>query len=315
MPIGALIGAGAQIATAGLNNLWASRQSEEDRSRNYYYNEMAAQNADQRQRNLYADFYSPAALARQYTEAGLSPSLMFGGTPGQGGTGGAQGVGASGVKTPYMPMSMLEGAQIANIVAQTNKTKAETENIKEDTDLKILEEEWNKWRNYDRGKEFELLNTTDAEGSTMFELATNADDFNSFIESAKGNNPLLADYMRTEMGMRQLRNIYMSANRFDRDIKILSEEGVNAEFQESVLKAMNKEGFAEQNATSAIKQLKASAETSKLTVQQAGAWNDILERIGKKNETAKDVLIVLGMIFNQAQSHWKYVPVPKKNSK
>lgn len=305
MPVGALIGAGAQIATAGLNNIWASHQSEEDRSQNYYYNEMAAQNADQRQRNLYADFYSPAALARQYTEAGLSPSLMFGGTPGQGGTAGAQGAGANGVKTPYMPMSLIEGAQVANIVAQTKKTKAETENIKEDTNLKVLESEWNSWRNYDRGKEFELLNATYGEDGTLFELATKADDFENFIQTAKGQNPLLTDYMQTEMGMKQLRNLYMSANRFDRDIKILSEEGVNAEFQESVLKAMNKKDFADQNATSAIEQLKAVAETSKLTVEQAGAWNDILERIGKKNETAKDVLIVLGMIFNQAASNWK----------
>ena len=65
---------------------------------------------------------------RQYKEAGLSPSLMFGGTPGQGGQSGAMGSSVS-MGNPYMPVSMLEAAQIANIQAQTKKTNAETETI------------------------------------------------------------------------------------------------------------------------------------------------------------------------------------------
>lgn len=112
------------------NNYYAQEQIGYDRQQNYKYGEMAANNADKRTRALYADFYSPEALKRQYREAGLSPGMMFGGTPGQGGISGAQGTGAAGPTTPYMPVSILEAAQAANLMAQTEKTKAETQVIK-----------------------------------------------------------------------------------------------------------------------------------------------------------------------------------------
>lgn len=123
---GALIGGAAQFLTAGLNNEMAAARAREDRAENYKYGEMAAENADRRTRALYNDFYSPEALLRQYNEAGLSPSMMFGGTPGQGGMSGAQGTGAHGIQTPYMPMSLVDAAQAAALFAQAEKTKEET---------------------------------------------------------------------------------------------------------------------------------------------------------------------------------------------
>lgn len=128
---GTMIGAGTQLALGAINNQWAEQQQGEARAENYRYGEMAAANADKRTRALYNDFYSPEALMKQYKAAGLSPSMMFGGTPGQGGTAGAQGSGAAGPGAIYTPMSMLEGAQIANINAETEKTKAETKTIEE----------------------------------------------------------------------------------------------------------------------------------------------------------------------------------------
>ena len=128
---GTIAGGAVQAGLGAINNVWAQKQQGEARRQNYLYGEMAAENADARTRALYNDFYSPQALMRQYREAGLSPSMMFGGTPGQGGTSGAQGSGAAGLGTPYMPMSMIEGAQIANIAAQTEKTKEETATINE----------------------------------------------------------------------------------------------------------------------------------------------------------------------------------------
>ena len=123
---GAIVGGMFGLANSAINNAWASRQAEQDRQRNYYFGEMAADNADKRTRALYQDFYSPEALMRQYKAAGLSPSMMFGGTPGQGGMAGAQGSGASGPQTPFMPVSMVEAAQAAALFAQAEKTKEET---------------------------------------------------------------------------------------------------------------------------------------------------------------------------------------------
>lgn len=129
--LGTILGGAVQAGLGAINNFWAQRQQEEARRQNYMYGEMAAQNADTRTRALYNSFYSPEALMRQYRSAGLSPSMMFGGTPGQGGMSGAQGTGAAGLPTPYMPMSMIEGAQIGLINAQAEKTKAETKSIEE----------------------------------------------------------------------------------------------------------------------------------------------------------------------------------------
>ena len=128
--LGTLLNTGSSLAIGAANNAWSKERAREDRRENYIYGEMAADAADARTRALYNDFYSPQALMNQYKEAGLSPGMMFGGTPGQSGMGGAQGSGASGITTPYMPLSLLEGAQISKLNAETEKTKAETEQVK-----------------------------------------------------------------------------------------------------------------------------------------------------------------------------------------
>ena len=126
---GAMLGAaGINVAGGFLNNLLGLATARYQQQLNYEYAEKQAQNADTRTRALYNDFYSPEALMRQYKEAGLSPSLIFGGTPGQGGQSGAMGSSVS-MGNPYMPISMLEAAQIANIQAQTKKTEAEAKTI------------------------------------------------------------------------------------------------------------------------------------------------------------------------------------------
>jgi len=122
------IGGAAVSGLFGIMQQQISRNiTAEDRRENYEYGEKAAENADQRTRALYEDFYSPKALLKQYKEAGLSPSMMFGGTPGQGGMSGAQAAGASGPQTTFVPASLIEGAQIANLIAQTRKTNAEAD--------------------------------------------------------------------------------------------------------------------------------------------------------------------------------------------
>lgn len=124
-----VLGFFGQIGSTVINNEYANHRTQQDREANYYLNEQAAKQADLRTRALYNDFYSPEALLKQYKAAGLSPSLMFGGTPGQGGMSGAQGAGPSGPQTPVYGVDPLVGAQIANIMAQTKKTEAETDVI------------------------------------------------------------------------------------------------------------------------------------------------------------------------------------------
>ena len=130
------------VLGAGVN-AWNNRNAREltmlDRGLNYRYGEMAAENADIRTRKLYSSFYSPEALMRQYRAAGLSPSLMFDGTPGQGGMQGARGSGPGGPQTPYMPFSILEAAQASLLEAQTAKTEAETKTIEGENERGLAE--------------------------------------------------------------------------------------------------------------------------------------------------------------------------------
>lgn len=314
---GTIFGAGANIALGALNNAWAEQQQAEARRQNYMYGEMAANNADLRTRALYNDFYSPKALLEQYREAGLSPSLMFGGTPGQGGQSGAMGTGAAGLGTPFMPMSMLEGAQIANIAADTNKKKAEAANISEDTKIKLLQEEWDNFRNKEKSVEFSLstLYLTDKDGNnlSLFELAENCYDYDKFIQEARNRAQTMGEEgnyiireMGTEIGQKTMREIYMASNRFERDIKILSYEGGNADFQQNIIDCLKKQDFAKQNAQTALKQIKAAGEMADLTERQKEAWNNVIKKLEKLNSTTADIVIVASMILNQAASHWNF---------
>lgn len=311
--LGMLENGAIQGVLTGINNYLSRQQSDYDRQENYRLNELAAASADQRTRALYNDFYSPSALMKQYKIAGLSPSLLFGGTPGQGGATGGQGGGPAGPQSAYMPLSIIEAAQVANIQAQTQKTKEETKNIAEDTNLKLLQEEWNTMLNKEKSIEFKLTTTyvinTDGTTTSMFELAQNCYDYDKFIEEArrliKNSNDKQAELMLgTEAGQRTMRQIYMDSNRYERDIKILSQEGVNAEFQQAIIKKMEQKGFAEQNANTAIAELKSIEETAKLTTEQKEAWNNIIERLQKTNSTTADIIIVASMILNQAASKW-----------
>lgn len=307
---GTIVGAGANIALGALNNAWAEQQQEKARKQNYIYGEMAADNADRRTRALYNDFYSPAALLKQYQDAGLSPSIMFGGSPGQGGQSGAQGSGAAGLGTPFMPMSMLEGAQIANITAQTEKTKAETANIKEDTILKQTQEIWQTFLN--DNKRMEIIVTTtnlaDKKGQyiSLYEIAKDCYSYDKFLDIVKSaKNEELNMAIGTEAGQKTMREIYLASNRFERDINVLAYEGGNANFNKNIIECLQKKGFEEQNAEVALKQLQAAAEVADLTAEQKSAWNNILEKMRKMNSTTADIVIVASMILNQAASHWK----------
>lgn len=292
--------------TFGLNNLFADWQAGRTAQRNYQYGERAAQNADARTRALYNDFYSPKALLKQYKEAGLSPSIMYGGTPGQGGMTGAQGSGAGISGVPFAPLSLVDAAQAAALNAQTEKTKAETENISLDTTRQEIQRGIEELQASQYKNEWLLLNSTwiddkTGEKTSIFEAARNFYTYEDFINWCRNGQTTDEEIKRatqTETGQKILREIYTGSNRFTRDIMVLSEETVSRSFQLSILNKLKEQGFIELNATAAIQQLKTSISTDELTQSQKDAWNNLLDRLGKKGSTGRDIAIILGMILS-----------------
>lgn len=304
---GELLGIASGVGMGVLNNYYAQENYRNNLGLNYQYNEKAAENADKRTRALYNDIYSPGALLKQYEKAGLSPSMMFGGTPGQGGMSGAQGSGAQGAQQTFMPLSMLEGAQIGQILAETARTKAETKNINKDTALKALEEEFNIWRNNEKSTEYDIytvrITHDDGTESSIFELANNTASYEDFLSelrkaAEKSGADKFKEQINTELGQKTLRKLYYNTFKFDSEIQVLSAEGVAASFQKSIMNALKSKNFADENAKAVIAQLKAMTETNDLTAEQKGAWNRLLDKIeGKFGETGKDIVLILGMII------------------
>ena len=96
----------------------------EMQERSYQYNEMAADNADKRTRNLYASFETPDAKKRMLEDAGFNPALVYGGMNGQV-TSGAQGSGGS---ASASNLGKIEAPNVAHIF--------EILNLKKDLDIK-----------------------------------------------------------------------------------------------------------------------------------------------------------------------------------
>lgn len=117
------------------------------RHENYLYNEMAADNAYQRQLQYqrylqqlqykqYYDLESPGAIMEQLRSAGLSPSLYAAGNAGGNISGIAQagappqGAGASGIGAPYMSLSPIDFANIRLAMAQAEKAHEEANTMR-----------------------------------------------------------------------------------------------------------------------------------------------------------------------------------------
>lgn len=105
---------------------------------NYYLNEKAAKNADKRQRQQFHDLYSIQAQLKQIKDAGLSPSLMYGGVPSQGGASAPQG-GTRGGGSYTTPLDTAIMTDIENTKADTELKNAEAANLKKDTEKKQQE--------------------------------------------------------------------------------------------------------------------------------------------------------------------------------
>lgn len=142
--LGLALGAAQAIAGGEYNarqqeaqHYYNLKEAQENTKTNYKYNEMAADNADKRQRALYEDYLSYKAQVRMMRDAGLSPALMYGGAGAgagsmpSGASGGASG-GATGVGMGQLSMPDLAsiGAQSELIQSQVNKNNAEADSTR-----------------------------------------------------------------------------------------------------------------------------------------------------------------------------------------
>lgn len=319
---GALQG-GFGILSSYLNNKWAQEREKAARKENFEYGEMSANAADARTRALYRDLQSPEALLQQYRAAGLSPSLMFGGG-GVGGqtTQGAQGAGAAGVNPNVFGIPPIDFAQIKLANSQAAKNKAEAENINKDTEIKELEKTYKDMTNKLFGIDFEVMTSflKDKEGNTysLYEIAEGSATYEDFIKTLKSMDGYYDEMYSTEHAQKLLRGIYIASNTFERDIAVLSAETTSAKFQQSIVNCLSKEGFANQNAKAAVQDLKRNVQTAELDERQSKAWNNLLNRLEKKNSTVHDIIIIVSMLVNNALSNYKgtaIVPTHKFNDK
>lgn len=189
-------------------NTQAQANASKARQQNFMYGEMAANAADERYRKQYLDFFSPKAQLRQLKEAGLSPSVMYQGGAGAGGATAPQGGGAGGIQAPYYPTSALEAAQVQNIMAQTEKTKAETEtetgaNERGKAEIhKMLQESVN-------------LKTANAYTKAM----TAAQNWQNYITSSTADYSIREAAYKSQQAAYDMENTYWQAARTKQDFK------------------------------------------------------------------------------------------------
>lgn len=311
---GAGISAGANIGATIYNNETAAERERNARQENFLYGEQAAKNADARTRALYNDLYSPAAQLQQIKSAGLSPSLFYGDGGGISGQTGAIGTGASGVSPSTFGIPAMDFMNIAKTIAETNLIEATTKKTESETTGVNLKNEIQEIQNETFKDEMVLLRSVAIDengemGTSLYELANDSWNYEQFLKKVRemyeGANYIEGlKIISSEIGQRTLRGIYEANAKLERDIKVLSSEGVDAEFQKSITRALNKIDFANKNAEQIAQEFEKQIESDKLDTEQKRAWNNIIEKLKKKNSDVSDFIIVLGMILDRALTNY-----------
>lgn len=128
MDFTSILGAVANTASNVITSEYNLANNKELMAQQHRYNETSAENAYNRQKQLITQFYTPGAQVRMLEEAGLSPSLMYGGTGQAGSTSAPQ---AQGVGLPQSNMQPVDYANIMLANAQARKLNAEAEVVEE----------------------------------------------------------------------------------------------------------------------------------------------------------------------------------------
>lgn len=300
MPVSAGIQAGAQMATALVNQAFA----EHNRERNYYWNEKAADSADKRQRKQYKDMYSPQAQIQQYQAAGLSPSMMMSG--GQSAVGGTPAGAMGSLNGPYPSIpSAINLADIKLKEAQKENLETETEGKAIDNAIKRLDLGIRNETYFSDIAEKRLLQTFihDAEDpnkkTSIVEYALSSKNYKDFTDKLNDVNldETTKQFIHTERGQSILRSIYESSQKTETDVqKMLGDRGYSLIMQQIVEK-LNENGFAKLSAQAQVNDLKRIVESSELQAEQKKVVNDLFDKI--ENENIRSIAIILYTIADR----------------
>lgn len=101
------------------------------------------------------------------------------------------------------------------------------------------------------------------------------------------------------------KKIWNTQKFYNTQIAELSTAETNAKFQKSIIEAMENENFQDLNGKAAVAYLRQTIQTQELTEKQKGAWNRMLEHIGKWGEGWQDIAIILLTLVDRGLSNWK----------
>lgn len=307
--LSALMGLGTSV----LNNVFAGWREDNARQKNFHYNEMAAENADKRTRALYNDLYSANAQLNQLRQAGLSPSVFFGG---QGASGmsvspnGAEGSGVNGIAPNMHFIDPLTAAQIDNIKADTANKKENTESKSIENEIKLLESNLFK-------DEYDILKNTyftldDGSEYSLYEDAQRFDNFEDFLKNVREmHRNAGADTNFNGKQIQVLQNYYNTAKRLDTEITSLQLTETDNDFNKAIIKALKNENYPNLNAESIAGNLRAAIAQAELDEEQRNAWNRVINSI--ENENTKSALIMLSIILDRALSSYRITPNITRN--
>lgn len=146
-------------------------------------------------------------------------------------------------------------------------------------------------------------------GSSLYEIANDSWNYDQFLGKVREmyNSASYTEGLKiisSEVGQKILRGIYEANAKLERDIKVLSNEGVDADFQKSLAKALNEIDYANKNANAIAAEFEKQVEAANLEKSQREAWNNIINKLKAKNSDASDWVIVIGMILDRALTNY-----------
>lgn len=305
MPISSIINA---VSSTG-NTLVNHALAEQNRKRNFYWNEKAADAADQRQRKQYKDLYSPQSMVNQYAAAGLSPSMMMSGGAPAVGQSSAQGNMSGGLQGTYPSGQIfdpLAAAQMALINAETKKTNVETQGQEIDNTINDLKRKLEEQSFIAKSEEINLLYTylvdskDPSKKQSLSEYAVKFNNYQEFWQSLK-NEPLIEemtkDFMQTERGQRILRDIYETSHKIEKDVAQIIGDKEYANLMLDVVTKLDEKGFAELSAQVQISELNQIVQASNLEADKKETINKIFESI--KNEDVRAIAMIIYMLADR----------------